>query len=432
MKLQISFTLACLLVLVACSNKSKEAADAGSGESETATPVEVETVKCETVHRFITAEAVLYPLRQANIMPKLSAPVQRFLVNRGDHVQQGQLLAVLEGRDLIAAAHESEGLYHQAQATYQTTTAATMPDDLTKAKTDVLSARQTLDAATKVFESRQVLLREGALAQKLVDDAKVAMVQAQSQFETSQQHLKLLQTVSQVEQLKGAQAQVEAAKAHYENAEAQVSYAEVRSPMSGVVSDRPISIGEMASSSSALISIIDISQVVARASVPTQEAAAMKVGDRATISGPGGELTGKVTVVSPAVDPNTTTVGIWVQAANPGERLTLGVAVQIAVDAEQIKRAVVVPATALLSSDEGGEKVIVAGSDSLAHERKVKVGVREREQAQILEGLKEGEQVITVGALGLDDKAKIKISKPESKEGADEKGSGETKGQGQQ
>ncbi len=78
---------------------------------------------------------------------------------------------------------------------------------------------------------------------------------------------------------------MDAAKAHYESSEAQLSYAEVRSPMNGVVSDRPVNIGEMASSGSALLSIVDISQVVARANIPVQEAAAMKVGDPATISG---------------------------------------------------------------------------------------------------------------------------------------------------
>ncbi|MBV9443732.1 MAG: biotin/lipoyl-binding protein, partial [Acidobacteriaceae bacterium] len=49
-----------------------------------------------------------------NIVPKISAPVQQFLVQRGAHVKEGQLVAVLEDRDLIAAAQESQGLYQQA------------------------------------------------------------------------------------------------------------------------------------------------------------------------------------------------------------------------------------------------------------------------------------------------------------------------------
>lgn len=411
-KIPVYLTLVSLLILSACSKSSDEAAD----ETEPATPVQVATAKVEPIHSFISEEAVLYPVRQATIVPKISAPVQRFLVQRGDHVRQGQLVAVLEDRDLAAAAQESNELYQQAQAAYQTTAHATMPEDLTKAQTDVESARQAFEAATKVYESRQQLLREGALAQKLVDDAKVAMVQAQSQFETAQQHLKSLQTVGRTEQLKSAQAQMDAAKAHYQSAEAQVSYAEVRSPISGVVSDRPINIGDLASSGSALLSVVDISQVVARASIPEQQAAQIAVGMPATISGPGGELTGKVTVLSPAVDPNTTTLQIWIEAPNPGEHLKPGSTVQVSIDAGAIPGAIVVPVAALLASEEGGEKVMIAGSDGLAHERPVKVGVRSGDDVQILSGIKAGEQVITQGGLGLDDKAKIQISQPGAKE----------------
>ncbi len=417
MKTHLGLTFASLILLIGCSGRST---DAGA-DAEPATPVEVATAKIATIHHFITAEAILYPLKQANIVPKISAPVQRFLVQRGDHVREGQLVAVLEDRDLVAAAQESNELYQQAQAAYQNTRGGTMPEDLIKAQTDVQSARQALDAATKLYENRQALVREGALAQKLADDAKVAMVQAQSQFETAQQHLKSLETVGRTEQLRGAQAQRDAAKAHYESTQAQVSYAQVRSPINGVVSDRPLNLGEMASSSSAVMSIVDISKVIARANVPVHEAAMIAVGRPATISGPGGDLTGKVTVVSPAVDPNTTTVEVWVEAANPGEHLKPGITVQISVDAGEIQNALVVPSAALLSSDEGGEKVMVAGSDSLAHERKVGVGVREADQVQITSGLKDGEQVITSGALGLDDKAKIQIAKPGAKETGDEK-----------
>ncbi|MBV8828390.1 MAG: efflux RND transporter periplasmic adaptor subunit [Acidobacteriaceae bacterium] len=414
---------ACLIagcvLLLACSAKPKTA-EAG-GEAEPATPVQVETAKKGTMHETVTVEAVLYPVRQANIVPKISAPVQQFLVQRGAHVKEGQLVAVLEDRDLVAAAQESQGLYQQAQAAYLMTTGATVEEDAKKAQTDVQTAQATVDAAKRVFDSRETLLREGAIAQKLVEDARVALVQAQSQLEVAEQHLRSLQTVSRVEQVKSAGAQVEAAKAHLANAEAQVSYAEVRSPISGIVADRPLNIGEMASSGSALFTIVDISEVVARANVPVRQAADIKVGHAATISGPGGEITGKVTVVSPAVDPNTTTVEIWVQAKNPGEKLKPGITAQITVEEKDIPDALIVPAAALLTSDEGGDKVMIAGSDSLAHEQPVKVGVREGDDVQILDGVKEGQQVITQGGLGLDDKAKIKVGGGDEK--SDEKGS---------
>jgi HlyD family secretion protein len=414
-----------MLVLVTACSKIKTSADAASDDTAPAAPVQVAQVKRETLHSYVTAEAILYPLRQANITPKISAPIAKFLVQRGDHVHEGQLLALLEDRDLVAAAQESKQLYEQAQAAYQNTSAATMPDDLTKAKADVQSARESLDAARKVYDNRQSLFREGALAQKMVDDAKVALVAAQSQFDTTQQHLKSFETVGRVEQIKSAQAQMAASKAHYESSQAQASYGEVRSPMNGVVSDRPLNVGEMASSGSALISIVDLSIVVARASVPVHEAALLSVGKPATITAGTIEVPGKISVVSPAVDPNTTTVQVWVEAQNSGEHLKLGSTVKISMDAGMVRDAIVIPVSALLSSDEGGEKVMVAGSDGLAHERPVTVGIRSGDDVQITKGLKPAEQVITQGALGLDDKAKIQITKPNA---TDESGpSGDTK-----
>ena len=83
---------------------------------------------------------------------------------------------------------------------------------------------------------------------------------------------------------------VDAAKARYQNAAAQLSYAEIRSPISGVVADRPLNAGEMVSSGTAIITVMNISQVVARANVPVAQAALIRVGKPATISGPAGDL----------------------------------------------------------------------------------------------------------------------------------------------
>lgn len=417
----LSAVLVLLAVLgIGCTKKT--AAEPESAEDAPTTPVQVAPAVRKNISAVLDLEAVVYPLRQATIVPKISAPIQRFLVQRGDHVRSGQLLATLEDRDLSAAADESKGLYEQAVATYQGTSAATLPDDLTRAKSDLQSATEGLDAATKVYESRVKLFKEGALAQKLVEDAKVAQVQAQSALDTARQHLQSLQTVGQASQLQAAQAQVSAAKAHYGSAEAQLSYSQIHSPLTGVVADRPLNVGEIAGAGSALLAIVDISRVVARANVPVDLASSIRVGQAGVIAAGEKELKGRITVVSPAVDQNTTTVQVWVEAANPGELIKLGSSVRIHVDVEDIKNAIVVPVAALLSAEGEGEKVIVAGTDSLAHDRPVQVGVRNQDEVQITKGLQPGERVVIAGGLGLDDKAKISVEgKTGDKPAANEK-----------
>jgi len=423
------FAMACLL-LAGCGKKAEEKA----AEGEAPTPVLLETAVRGAVDYMVTADAVLYPINQANVTPKISAPVKRMLVNRGDHVKAGQVLAELESGDLAAAANESNSQYQQTQASYQMISGATVPEDRGKAQADAMVAQQVLEAAQKLYDNRVALQREGALAQKLVDDAKVALAQAKGQLETAQRHLQALNQVSQRETIRGAQAQMNAAKAHYDNAEVQLSYAKIRSPISGVVADRSVYAGEMPASGTPIITIIDISQVVARANIPVKEASMIKVGKPARISGPDGDLAGKVTVVSPAVDPNTTTVEVWVQVANPGEKLKPGASVRVAIIADTIQNTIVIPASALLNADDGGQKVIVVTtSDSKAHERRVSVGIRQGARVQIVSGLQDGEQVVVSGGLGLEDKAKVSIQQPKAEDedednADDEKKSDETKG----
>ncbi len=346
--------------------------------------------------------------------------MKRILVNRGDHVRVGQLLVELESADLAATKNESEHQYEQAQAAYDLLTGATVGDDRARAEADVETAKEAVDAAKKLYDNRVAAQKEGAIAQKLVDDARLPMVQAQIQYNEAQKHLAVLSNVGQKQSIRGAEAAMNAAKAHVETAAVQLSYAQVTSPISGVVSERLVYPGEMASSGMPLLSIVDISQVVARANIPVKEASYIKVGRQARLAGPDGDIPGTVTVVSPAVDPTTTTVQVWVKADNPGEKLKPGATIHVSIVAETIQNTIVVPTSALLNGDDGGQKVMVIDKDSKAHEHIVSLGVRQGDRVQVVSGLQEGDQVVTSGGLGLEDKAKVAIQQPKDEDEDDD------------
>src|SRR6201995_5883205 len=121
---------------------------AGCSTSE-ATPTPVVTVQAEhpekgAIAEHIPADAVLAPLAQAAMAPKITAPVRHFYVQRGAHVKAGQLLATLENRDLTAAAMDNRGAYTAAQAAYATATQAQVPEDYQKAQLDLAQAKATL------------------------------------------------------------------------------------------------------------------------------------------------------------------------------------------------------------------------------------------------------------------------------------------------
>jgi len=391
-----------LVLLAACAKKAAE-------EPEPAVPVQVAKAQRASIDRVISASGILYPRDQASVMPKISAPVKKFLVNRGDRVGAGQLLAVLENRDLEAAVTDAKGQFAQAEANLRTVTAASIPEDLAKSQNDVTAAKEAMDAAQKVLESRQQLYRDGAIARKLVDDAAVALAQAKAQFQTAAEHLKTLAGPGRQEQVKAAQAQVESARGRLENAQAQLGYAEIHSPIAGIVADRPVFAGEMASAGAPLLTVMDVSSVVARVNVAATDAALLHAGVPATIHAADGEAQGKVTVVSPATDAQTTTIEVWVEAPNPHGAMKPGAAVTASILAQTIANALVVPAEAILSAQDGSNEVLVVTADSVAHERKVTVGVKNEGKVQILGGIADGDAVVTVGGVGVQDGARVKV-----------------------
>ena len=384
----------------------------GERETEPVVPVQLAPARVEPMERLIRGDGVLRALDQSAVMPKISAPVVKFLVNRGDRVKQGQLLAVLENRDLRAAVTDAKGAYEQAAAQFRNVSAATVPDEVVKAQSDVDASQQAMIAAQKVLESRQQLVKQGALARRLADEAGVAYAQAKSQYDTARKHLESMHSVARHEEVKAAEGQMQSAKGKYEAAEANLAYSEIHSPLSGIVADRPLFPGEMANPGSPLLTIVDSSRVIARVNLPPALASFVRVGQAATITATdtGASASAKVTVVSPAVDAQSTTVEVWVQAANPKGDLRPGGSAHVVVRAGRIPDAVVVPASAILPSGEGGTKVLVAGKDMIAHSRAVEVGVRTDELAQVVSGVKPGERVVTEGGAGVEDGAKLKLA----------------------
>jgi multidrug efflux pump subunit AcrA (membrane-fusion protein) len=412
----------CGLLCFACAKKEEAKAE----EGERVVTVDVAPALRSSISQKVTAEALLFPLQQAAIVPKISAPVKKFYVDRGAHVSAGQLLAELENSDLSGAVGESQAAYDQAEANFQTVSKSTVPEETQKAEIDVRTAKDVMDQAQRLFENRQTLLKEGAISQKDVNDAQVAFVQARNQYQINQKHL---ESVSAGQTVRGAAAQRDAAKAHLDGAQAQLSYSRITSPISGVVTDRPIYNGEMASNSAPMITIMDLSQIIARAHVSQEEAAQLKVGDQASLVVPdgGAPLPGKVTVISPALDAANTTVEVWIQAPNTGNRLKPGTSIRVDVVTQNVPDALIIPENAVLTSASGNKSVIVIDSENKPHKKPVTLGVHDAGNIQVKEGLDNGERVVTIGAYEiakLDEevfaKTKVAIAPPKEEDDDDE------------
>jgi len=400
--------LACLVALQACRKTSDDA-------PQPLVTVQAEHPDVGEISEHVVADATLAPLAQAAISPKITAPVKAFYVQRGSKVRAGQLLAVLENRDLAAQALDNKGQYTAAEASYAMQTQAQVPEDYAKAELDVAQAKAQLHLQQEIAASRKKLFEQGAIAGRDYDTAVAAVAQAQAAYDTASNHLLSLKKVSREATLQLAQGQLASARGKYEAAEVQVAYSEIRSPIAGVVTDRPLFPGETVASGSTLITVMDTSALLAKVHLSQAMVQRLSMGDEAKVLVPGAEepVAGKVVLISPALDPGSTTVEVWLKVDNRDGRLKAGTPVQVSVVGKTIPKVVKVPSSSILTSEDGSKSVMVVTSEGTAHTVPVQTGISDGDEVQVTQGLNGSEVVITSGAYGLDEGTKVKIGKPE-------------------
>ncbi len=354
----------CLPILVAGCSKQ---------EAPPATVVQVQaaTVTEQSISQYVTGDAVLSPIAQAAISPKITAPVRKFYVMRGSKVKQGELLAVLDNNDLSAAALDSEGSYEQAQAAYNTAVKASIPEAYQKAVLDTDQAKANLDVAQKIYDSRSELFKQGAIPRRDLDTANATLVQAQSAYDIAKTHLASTKAVSRADALKAAAGQLASAKGKYQSAEALLRYSEIRSPIDGVVTERPLFAGETAPAGTPLITVMDVSTLLAKTHLPQEQARLLKVDQTASVQvdGINHPVAGTVSLVSPALDPGSTTIEIWVKVPNKDGSLNAGAQASVSIMSKTIHKALVIPKEAVLTNPAGKRIAMVIDTNNVAHQR---------------------------------------------------------------
>jgi len=397
--------LSCLVMLTSGCKKTEEVA-------QPEVSVQAEKVERKSLTEYVSGETVLVPQAQAAIVSKISAPIKRFLVQRGAHVKNGDLLAVLENADLEASVRDTQGAMKQADANYVTTTKAGVVEDLQKAQLDLAQAKANLALQQSITDSRQNLLQQGAIPRRDYDTAAAALVQAKAAYDIANQHLDSLKSVSQTASINNAQGALESAKGKYEAAQAGLSYSEIRSPIDGVVTDRPLFAGEMANVGQPIVTVMDTSSLIAKVHLAQEQTLGLKIGGDATltINGQDEPAHGKISLISPALDPGSTTLEVWVSVANKAGTYKPGTPVHVSLASRTLANVVTVPNEALITTKAGTPAVMIVGADNVAHQKDVKTGITDGHDTQIFSGVEPGDQVVTKGAYGMDDGTKVKIT----------------------
>jgi RND family efflux transporter MFP subunit len=352
------------------------------GSAERAAEPPVMQVGQENVVRVTRDTVVAGPLvsgqvrarDEATVRAEIGGPVLQVTVEEGQSVRRGALLGRIEG--------------------------AALQDAQRSAESAVRSAENQLALAQREAERTEQLFMGGALAARDLDQARTA--------------------VSQVE------AQLADARARLVAAQAQFGDAVLRAPLSGIVSDRAVDVGDVVSPGTAMFTIIDPSSMRLEASVPSDELGALRVGGTVQFRVRGYDQTfeGKIERISPVTDPVTGQVPIFASIPNAAGRLIAGLYAEGRVVTESMD-GLVVPINAVSTS--GGEPWVLRAANGKTERVAVQLGLSDprTERVAVLSGVNEGDILLRGAAQGITPGTAVQVGTPGGAEATSKRAEGQ-------
>lgn len=395
--------LACLLA--GCSARP---------EAEIKPVVQVKVARAETatVQLSVEAPATVFPREQANVAARITAPIRKLLVRKGDNVAAGQALAELENRDVAAQRQEAEAAVTDARANLDKVSTGTLPTDVERARGQLATAQAALNQAQKIYDRRQELFNAGAIPGRDLLTAETDLSRARTDYEVALKSLDLLQKQSGAQDVRIARSRLEQAEARLATATVQLQFTEIRSPFAGAVTEQFMYSGDMANPGAPIFTVMDLSTVVARAQAPEGSSAAVRNGQPCSftaLDAPRTAFPGRISVVNKAVDPARRTIEVWCEIPNPGSALRGNVFGAVIVRTGSQPDSVVVPQPAV-QLVEGTSKgsVLVVDDKRIAHKRDVETGQISGGKVQATAGLKAGELIVVEGGYGIPDGTEVR------------------------
>jgi RND family efflux transporter MFP subunit len=325
--------------------------------------VAVAPVEARDVPVTVNAPVDLRPLSVAEVGSKTLGYLDAVLVDRGDRVRRGQLLATVRPSDL--------------------------PDQLDAERASLSQFQASLTLARSNLERAKQLSPSGLVSQQELQQATSALASAEA-AET-------------------------ASKARIEALAVRLGEMRILSPVAGVVVDRRLDPGALVGSAAAggIVTVAQIDPLRVFVSVNEREAPRVQLGQATQVeldAFPGRFFQGKVVRLSPAFDPSTRTLDAEVQLPNPTGELRIGMYGRAAIVLETHQGAAVVPATAVVINSMGRYAFVLDGDK--VRRRTVEIGFDGGTWLEIVKGLSPGEEVVTAGTDALSDGASVRVARP--------------------
>ncbi len=375
-------------------------------------PITVAKAEAREVQRAVETIGSLVPWDDVQVKTEQPGTIARLLVDLGDPVTRGKVLAEYDAREFELGVKQAEAdllsvrqSLSRARATVKASEAALRraKDNLVTLDAEVARTQSEVDWARSELTRSQELFRKELIAARDVDNARnlsnVAAARMAAAVAARDQH---------PDQVRIAEAQLDSDRAALRVAEAEVARRDaslgiarkrlgdttIRAPFAGVVAKRHVNAGEYVKENTAVFSVVALDPLKYTGTVPERFAPDLKVGQRLELSVeayPGQTFAGQVTRVSPAVEVQTRSLALEGRVANGDGRLRPGFFAKGAVLTKKDAAVPFVPAEAVVYF-VGISKVFVVG-DGKVEERLVKAGTRHGPWVEIVAGVKPGETV---------------------------------------
>jgi len=420
-RILVIVSLVALVLIVSLSIIIWRIRRAATTDEEVVPVVSVKVAKAEKepIAAEVTAVGTIWPREKADVGAKISAQIKKMALLKNRMVKAGEVVAILESRDLQAQRAEAVGALNEAVASQRSVETGTIPQTNAEDQKALRDASAKAAAARATYERRRALYSQGGISKKELEAAQLDLTTAEDEWHLAEQTIALRRRSLNPNDRALAAARVAQAQQRVETLDAQLSYATIRAPISGIVIDQFQYEGEFASAGGKLLTIADVSQVIVKAPFADTAAAALKVGDAAKVvptDTSAEEMRGQISLLSRSTDPTNRTVEVWVTLGNSSGALRANGAAQVTVFANSKADAVTVPASAVTldasNADQG--TVMLVDDKSVAHERKVTVGIRTKDKMEITSGLQGGETVVIEGNFSLADETKVEIAPAEN------------------
>jgi HlyD family secretion protein len=345
-------------------------------------------------------------------------------VEKGDLVQQGQVLVRLEDAEFRAQTNQAHANVAAAQARLDQLRAGSRPQEKLKDKAGVLQAEAALRNAEADYERTAKLYPAGVVSKAELDRAIAQRDTAHALLEAAKQSSAMTDIGPRAEEIQAAQAQVRQMKAALDYAETQLAATEIRAPVSGTVLQRIVERGEMVSPSAfgdagartSVVDLADLNDLQIELDISQSDFARLKMGQRAEIipeAYPNLKYSGFIAEMAPEANRAKATVQVKVKVENPNEQLRpeMNARVNFLSDAKPVEGVrvsrVLAPKAGVLHKDGADFVFVIKGST--VEQRAVRPGEQTGEFYHVLEGLSGGESIATAGVDKLRDGDRVKI-----------------------